>query len=1255
MRIVNYLRPVLALIILVSSVSNVFAQYLKLPFEEIAQTADLIFIGTADTPRSRLNEQKSMVFTDVLFKDVRIINASSRSVQRRASVIKFTYAGGSVGGSTVTVSGAPAFTTGHRYLIFMADDGQTYANPLVGGYQGFFEVVKDTRTSTEYLLNASKKAVTGLDAAGLRLSTQRVSAIESGSLILAREDEALTGRVNNQPGTPADGASSSQPFTRKPASAERPLTLSAFIQQLTGVTLKLPLEKRLIQKNGAGLFYHKDGGKVQAEPIQTSTPPVRLVSVLSEDGMASAQAVMPLIPLGASVPGSQSGTRQFGALAPTGGTLGACGYHNLDLVMEQVPTNWWEYAINNDSMYVWNQAMDIYRFVPDDGSWANNSTNEFAGYPSNADVNNQYGFGWGPGALAMTITTMGGGQPTCGRIIQSDICWNPAYSWTDDFSISLNGAPLLLRPINMHELGHSWGEQLGIYVETYDYDVATVMQPYYNNIIEDGWGVHSNDAYLIRRIYDDQRGINGAIRDVGVESYYGLNGLNNSTTNASVYTPGQSITINNVLVENMGYNAVSDMRIRFFLSTNNIISTGDSQLGSYWFWASFPGEAYNVSSYTTAIPTNLPPGTYYVGAIITINGFGNDDLTWNNSTYLYNTITVTCSGTFSASPGIRSFGAGGGDSSVDINTVGSACSWSANSTTSWLTITSGGSGTGSGTINYSVAANTNASSRTAFITFPGGSHRVDQAGGCLVTGTSPIAFGATVSGSLSVGDCLSQMRLRPGNQRPYADRYSFSATAGQQLALTLSSTAFDTYLYLLGPSGTVIAEDDDGGGGHNSRIPAGSGFFSVPSSGNYTIEVTSYAVNETGSYQLSLASGSGSGGGLQFYPLAHPVRLLDTRVGATGCDTPGAMISSGNSRTQTAAGRTCDGLTIPANARALTGNITTVESGGGFLTLYPSDVTRPLVANSNFAANQILNNVFTVGLGAVDGAFKIYVTTNTNVVVDITGYYAPPSASGLYFHPLPHPVRLMDSRVGATACFTPGTQLTAGSTTTQLGTTTCDGVLIPAGTQALVGNATAVGPQANGFLTLFPADATRPLAASSNFQTGIAMNAPFTVGLSPSGQFNIYTAAATNLVVDVLGYFSTQLNDTNGQGLLFNSLATPVRLLDTRTGQAGCFTPGAQMAGGTAYLQSATGACTGVSTAARAVVGNATTVNVSANGFLTFWPSNANQPNVAASNYRSGVVFNRHFTVGLGTDGAFKRFASTTTDLVIDLSGYFAP
>ena len=442
----------------------------------------------------------------------------------------------------------------------------------------------------------------------------------------------------------------------------------------------------------------------------------------------------------------------------------------------------------------------------------------------------------------------------------------------------------------------------------------------------------------------------------------------------------------------------------------------------------------------------------------------------------------------------------------------------------------------------------------------------------------------------------------------------------------------------------------DSGTGVLSGTPTTSGIFS------FTIVATAFN-GCPGSRDYTVSIG---GGPLQFYPLAHPIRMLDTRAGQPGCDNPGAKIPGQTSRTQTAAGRTCDGLTIPASAKALTGNITTVQSGGGFLTLFPSDAAKPNVANSNFAANQVLNNVFTVGLGNGDGAFKIFVTTDTDVVVDITGYYAPPAAGGLYFHPLPKPVRLMDTRAGQAACFNPGAQLLANSTTSQLGQTTCDGVTIPASAQALVGNATTVNPLSNGFLTLFPANAAQPLAASSNFQTGINMNAPFTVGLSPSGEFNIFTAATTDLVIDVLGYFSTQLNDTNGQGLLFNPLPKPVRLLETRPGFTGCTTHSSlPMTGGTENLQPVRGTCDGVTIAntALAIVGNATVINQVSNGFLTFWPSDAaSRPLAATSNYRLGQVFNRHFTVGLGvSDGRFKIFSSATTDLIIDVSGFFAP
>lgn len=125
----------------------------------------------------------------------------------------------------------------------------------------------------------------------------------------------------------------------------------------------------------------------------------------------------------------------------------------------------------------------------------------------------------------------------------------------------------------------------------------------------------------------------------------------------------------------------------------------------------------------------------------------------------------------------------------------------------------------------------------------------DSGGNCA---PSAISVGQTINGVLATTDCKSRAR----GVSFFADRYSFNGTTGQQVAVLLTSSVLDTYVYLLGPDKSVAAQDDDGGVGTNSRIPPGSGLFSLPSSGTYVIEVTSFDQNTTGSYTLSL-SGSG--------------------------------------------------------------------------------------------------------------------------------------------------------------------------------------------------------------------------------------------------------------------------------------------------------------------------------------------------------------------------------------------------------------
>ncbi len=117
-------------------------------------------------------------------------------------------------------------------------------------------------------------------------------------------------------------------------------------------------------------------------------------------------------------------------------------------------------------------------------------------------------------------------------------------------------------------------------------------------------------------------------------------------------------------------------------------------------------------------------------------------------------------------------------------------------------------------------------------------------------GSTPIANGQTITGTLSTSDCFDST-----TGRNY-DAYTFSGTAGQQIAISQSSTDFDTYLYLLNPSGQIIAQDDDGGGGTNSRIPATSGFFTLPATGTYTIRASSFSTGASGAYTLNLSVNS---------------------------------------------------------------------------------------------------------------------------------------------------------------------------------------------------------------------------------------------------------------------------------------------------------------------------------------------------------------------------------------------------------------
>lgn len=148
-----------------------------------------------------------------------------------------------------------------------------------------------------------------------------------------------------------------------------------------------------------------------------------------------------------------------------------------------------------------------------------------------------------------------------------------------------------------------------------------------------------------------------------------------------------------------------------------------------------------------------------------------------------------------------------------------------------------------------------------------------------------------------------------------------------------------------------------------------------------------------------------------------------------------------------------------------------------------------------------------------------------------------------------------------------------------------------------------------------------------------------------------------SMTIAGLPFNVTQSGTAAGAGLRFFVLPAPIRLLDTRSGQIACDTPGVPITGGGTRTEQSRSTCSGIPANAQAIVGNLAAVNntSSAAGYVILYPGNASQPLTANINYVGGQVINNFYTVGIAPDGTFKIFVSSTLHVVIDITGYYAP
>ncbi len=200
---------------------------------------------------------------------------------------------------------------------------------------------------------------------------------------------------------------------------------------------------------------------------------------------------------------------------------------------------------------------------------------------------------------------------------------------------------------------------------------------------------------------------------------------------------------------------------------------------------------------------------------------------------------------------------------------------------------------------------------------------VDAQSACIEAITS----NGAVTGSWDAA-CLSQNTpTEPTNPPPgtrYVRFYTFTLNEGSDITIDLTSTT-DTYMYLMeghGANGTVLFENDDTeSGGTNSRIEA------TLQSGGYTIEATTFEVEATGDFTLTVS-------------------------GLPDASTPTATPTSGAGDTPTVTPTPISGQATPSPTPIFTETRTPTPVTGNTLTPVPTDVLNRLTALETRVATQ---------------------------------------------------------------------------------------------------------------------------------------------------------------------------------------------------------------------------------------------------------------------------------------------------------------
>jgi len=153
----------------------------------------------------------------------------------------------------------------------------------------------------------------------------------------------------------------------------------------------------------------------------------------------------------------------------------------------------------------------------------------------------------------------------------------------------------------------------------------------------------------------------------------------------------------------------------------------------------------------------------------------------------------------------------------------------------------------------------------------------------------------------------------------------------------------------------------------------------------------------------------------------------------------------------------------------------------------------------------------------VDGDIRTYASNDTDLIIDINGYFAAPEQGGLSLYALT-PCRVLDTRQGSGAF--------SGELTVDVLHSMC---APPPQSQAYVFNATVVPQGPLDYLALWPDGQNQPVVSTLNAYDGvIRSNMAIVPAGATNGKVDAYANPVnksdrtdlTNLILDISSYFA---------------------------------------------------------------------------------------------------------------------------------------